>query len=202
MHSVYIIIIIKKKKAEITFLSLLEQGKSDRCYCHLYIVFYGYWKKKREMRASHLHLQRQIFLTEFALPQFWYQVLEPSGGQPLVKVATKPGTVLRCAGNDSGSRPRWCFPVPKKMSRGLSSVRECSVTPVQTRCAPTSFETGVQSGLRCNCSIKALLMCYYNFYPSEKGVEGPTDEGFAALPSLSRRFPAHSVIMEMECLYL
>lgn len=27
-------------------------------------------------------------------------------------------------------------------------------------------------------------MCYYNFYPSEKGVEGLTDEGLLRCPSV------------------
>lgn len=64
---------------------------------------------------------------------------------------TKPSMFVLC-------RKKWMHQLDREMLGDT----------MQTRCAPNLWNLEFRVAA-CNCSIKASLMCYYNFNPSEKG---------------------------------
>lgn len=160
-------------------------------------------RKENEMRVTHLHLQLQIFLAECALPHFWYQGLEASGS-PLVEVEAKPELSIKIFRNVLGSRLRWfqmfvllreCHLVWMHQHRQRNA-RWHRADAMCSRSLKLEFRVTAR-----NCSIKALWCATIISTHQKRESKGSLMRVCCSAP-LSRRFPAHSVIMEMECLYL
>lgn len=185
------------------FSSFLERGKSGRCYYYCArVVLYGYWEKEKwnesiAFTSTTADIFSWVCASSFLISSFvrhWQHLgqlwLRPEANTETI---AKVLEMSRDGGRDGVSDP---MPSGLDASARQRNPRWHRADAMCSRSLKLEFRVAAR-----NCSIKALWCATIISTHQKRESKGSLMRVCCSAP-LSRRSPAHSVIMEMECLYL